>query len=131
VTAEEFLATVESGRREDLRRLDDLIRATAPELDAGATRTSLTYGPFHYRYASGREGDTHVITLMNRKAYIAMYVNAVDDGEYVAERYAVRLPKADVGKSCVRIKRLDDLDLDVLRELVATAQRVGGAGAAQ
>jgi len=43
------------------------------------------------------------------------------DGRYVAEDFRDRLPKADIGKSCVRIKKLEDVDLDVLDELVRRA----------
>ena len=37
---------------------------------------------------------------------------------YIAESYRERLPKADIGRSCVRIKRLTDVDIDVLSELI-------------
>jgi hypothetical protein len=129
VTPEEHLAGVDAARRDDVRRLHELITQTAPGLAVEATGSSLGYGPFRYRYASGREGDSHLITLTNRKAYLAMYVNSAQDGEYVPERFAPRLPKASIGRSCVRIRRLDDLDADVLRELVRTAVRVGGTDA--
>jgi hypothetical protein len=128
VTPDEHLATVDPARREDVRRLHELITEAAPELAVEASASSLSYGPFHYRYASGREGDAHLITLTNRKAYLAMYVNSAQDGEYLPERFAARLPKARIGRSCVRIKRLDDLDADALRELVRSAAEIGGAG---
>ena len=47
------------------------------------------------------------------------------DGEYLAERYVDRLPKADIGKSCVRFRRNSDVDLDVVRELIAEAGSLG------
>jgi hypothetical protein len=112
-----------------VRRLHELITAEAPSLAVEATGSALAYGPFRYRYASGREGDSHLITVMDRKGYIAMYVNSAEEDVYVAERFADRLPKGSIGKSCVRIKRLDDLDLDAVRELVRTAVAVGGTGA--
>jgi hypothetical protein len=129
VTVEEHLAAVGGTRAGDVRRLHELIVAAAPSLAVEAIPSALGYGPFRYRYASGREGDSHLITLTDRKNYIAMYVNSSEGDGYVAERFAERLPKASIGKSCVRIKRLDDLDLDALRELVRTAVRVGGTGA--
>ena len=89
------------------------------------------YGPFHYRYASGREGDTFLLSLTSRKAHISLYVLCSVDGGYLAERYADRLgKKVSVGKSCVRIKRASDVDLDVLRELLVETGRVGPADAA-
>ena len=52
---------------------------------------------------------------------------AVEDGEYLAERYRERLPAADIGRSCVRFKRLADVDEEVLRELVGDAARLYAA----
>jgi Domain of unknown function (DU1801) len=85
----------------------------------------LGYGRFHYRYTSGREGDASLVALSSRKACISLYVLSADESGYLAERYADRLPKASIGKSCIRFKRADDIDLDVLRELLATAGRMG------
>ena len=89
----------------------------------------LGYGRFHYRYASGREGDASLIALSSRKNYISLYVLCTDEAGYLAEQYVERLPKASIGKSCVRFKRTSDIDLDVLRDLLADAGRIGGAGA--
>jgi Domain of unknown function (DU1801) len=89
----------------------------------------LGYGRFHYRYESGREGDASLIALSSRKNYISLYVLCTDEGGYIAEQYADRLPKASIGKSCIRFKRTDDIDLDVLRELLADAGRIGSPSA--
>jgi hypothetical protein len=43
---------------------------------------------------------------------------AVEGEKYVAETYKERLPKADIGRSCVRFKRLSDIDRDALIELI-------------
>jgi hypothetical protein len=111
---------------DDLERLDALIRETLPELEADG----LNYGPFHYRYESGREGDAYRVSVAQRKSGISLYVLALtEDGQYLAESRADRFPKANVGKSCVRFKRLDDLDLDELRDLLAEAGRRPAPGA--
>ena len=94
------------------------------------TSSGVGFGPYHYRYASGREGDSHLISVVDRRQYISLYVNCVHEGAYLAERYADRLPNADVGRSCVRFKRLDDVDADVLRRLARDAAATGPAGAA-
>jgi len=90
----------------------------------------LGYGPFHYRYASGREGDTTLLGLASQKRYISLYVQCSNGGRYLAESYAERLPKASVGKSCVRFARLSDIDPAVLAELVTEAARLGPGDAA-
>jgi len=79
------------------------------------------YGTFHYKYKSGREGDWMRLGIANNKQHISLYCCAADERGYVAERYKKRLPKANIGKSCVRFKRLSDLDEEALRDLLAEA----------
>ena len=65
------------------------------------------------------------IGVANNKRYISMYCCAADDNGSVAERYRDRLPKADIGKSCVRFKRLSDLDEDALKDLIRACADAG------
>ena len=122
-TPEAFIAALEEPRRADIQRLHDLIRAALPELEPGVASGMLGYGPFHYRYASGREGDAFRIAVASRKGGISVYVLAMADGQYVAERHAARLGKVSVGKSCVRFKRTDHVDLEAFEALLADAGR--------
>ncbi len=70
------------------------------------------------------------MSVASRKTGISLYVLALtEDGEYLAESRADRFPKAKVGKSCVRFKRLDDLDEVALRDLLAEAGRLPAPGA--
>lgn len=83
----------------------------------------LGYGRYHYRYASGREGESCIVGLASRNAGISVYVNAGDGESYLAETIASRLGRVSVGRSCVRIKRLDDVDRKAFTELIRTAAR--------
>ena len=76
----------------------------------------LGYGSYHYVYASGREGDWPILGLASRKRYISLYACAPSTARFATS--TGRLPKADIGKSCVRFKRLEDLDRDTLKELI-------------
>ena len=60
---------------------------------------------------------------------IAEVLALTEDGRYLAESRADRFPKASVGKSCIRFKRLDDLDEAELRDLLAEAGRRPAPGA--
>ena len=124
-TPDEYIATLDEPRRGEIETLDALIHATLPDLERVLGAGMIGYGPYHYRYPSGREGDASLISLSSRKAHISLYVLCSEEGAYLAERYADRLPKASIGKSCVRFKRASDLDLDVLRELLTEAGRLG------
>jgi hypothetical protein len=101
-----------------------------PKLEPYMESGMIGYGRYHYRSASGREGEWCLLALASRKRYISFYVVAEDGkGGYLAESYRDRLPKADIGRSCVRFKRLDDLDEKVLREMMrAAAKRPLAAG---
>ena len=122
---EDYIAGLEEPRRSEIQQLHELIRETLPELEPNTDGGMLGYGRFHYRYKSGREGDASLVSLSSRKQYISLYVLAGDGERYLAERYVDRLPKASIGKSCVRFKRTSDLDLDELRALLAEAGRLG------
>lgn len=73
------------------------------------------FGKYHYRYASGREGDFFEAGFSPRKRALTLYVMA-GFSEY--EDLLGRLGKHSTGKSCLYVKRLADIDLDVLRELL-------------
>ena len=81
----------------------------------------LGYGLYHYVYASGREGDTAVVSLSSRAQYIALYIGACDDKGSLADQVRAKLPKANIGVGCIRVKRPEDLDLAVLREYLRLA----------
>jgi uncharacterized protein YdhG (YjbR/CyaY superfamily) len=124
-TPAEYIAEVDEKRRDDIQRLHDLVREVVPELEPTMEFGMLGYGKFHYRYASGREGDWMKIGIANNKRYISLYCCGADERGYVAERYRERLPKANIGKSCVRFKRLSDLDEDTLKELIRETAAAG------
>jgi len=56
-TPQDYIDGLDEPRRSDVAALDALIRAAAPDLEPVMAATMLAYGPFHHRYASGREGD--------------------------------------------------------------------------
>lgn len=62
--------------------------------------------------------DWPIIALASQKNYISVYVCASDGKEYIAEKYKDKLGKVSVGKSCIRFKKLEDVDLNVLKEVV-------------
>ena len=127
-TPKQYIDALEEPRRSDIAQLDKLIRKVAPKLKPVVQRGMLGYGPFHYKYASGREGDACRISVASNAAYISLYALAADEKGYVAERYKASLGKASIGKSCVRFKRLDDLDLDALTALIRETERTGYGG---
>lgn len=124
-----YLAALPEPRKTELATLDALIRETLPELAIGMYGSSmLGYGPFHYSSASGCNGEACRVALSSRAQYISLYCLGTDDQGHVAERYKSRLPKADIGKSCVRFKTLADVDLAVIRDLLRATVKAGYSG---
>lgn len=124
-TVAEYIAAVDDERRPDIVALDALIRRHAPKLEPVIMSGMLGYGPFHYRYASGREGEACKLSVASNASYISLYCFAADADGYVAERYVDRLAKASIGKSCVRFKKLADLDEKALVALIEQTAEMG------
>ena len=116
-TPEEYFEKLEEPRKSEIMRIHNLICETVPELDPHIRSGMLGYGAYHYKYASGREGDWFKIGLASNKNYISIYACAVVDGGYVAEAYKEKLPKASIGRSCIRFKKLEDGDVKGLKEI--------------
>jgi uncharacterized protein DUF1801 len=119
--ADDWIAALPEPRRTDIAAIDARIRAVAPDLRRYVNGGFLAYGRYHYRYASKREGDWPVLSIASNKAYISLYASPVG-----VEPWAPRLPKANVGKGCIRFKRTSDLDLEVVDEVIAAAAAKDG-----
>ena len=74
------------------------------------------FGSYHYKYESGREGDFMLAGFAPRKQALTLYI--MGGHERHAELFA-KLGKHRTGSSCLYINKLADVDLDVLREIVA------------
>ena len=66
--------------------------------------------------------------MASTKTGVSLYLSATEGGSYLAEANKDRLGKVSVGRSCIRAKRVDDLDFDVLAELVRRATELADAG---
>ncbi|MBK8048524.1 MAG: DUF1801 domain-containing protein [Anaerolineales bacterium] len=76
------------------------------------------FGAFHYRYASGHEGESFIVGFSPRKESLTLYF--MGGFEPLAPQLAA-LGKYKLGKGCLYIKKLEDVDLATLRDMVATA----------
>jgi hypothetical protein len=89
----------------------------------------LAYGVYPYKSKTGRAGEWMPIGLASQKNYISLYVCATrDNNSYLTEEYHERLPKADIGKSCVRIKKVSDVDEATLADMIKTAADLPSIG---
>jgi hypothetical protein len=76
--------------------------------------TIIGFGSYHYKYASGHEGDSILIGFSPRKAEFSLYVSAPgNDNKQLLDK----LGRYKMGKACIYFKKLTDLDLNILEKL--------------
>lgn len=76
--------------------------------------TIIGFGNYHYKYASGHEGDAPIIGFSPRKAALSLYVFSATDE---SKRLLQDLGKFKMGKACIYVKKLSDINLTTLAEL--------------
>ena len=116
-----YLASLPEPRRAEMKRLHALVTATVPHLAPKVVSGMIAYGSYHYRYETGRTGVSSRIAISSRAGGISVYVSAVDDKGWLAEQAAKALGKIDVGKSCIRVRKVDDLALEAFTDLLRRA----------
>lgn len=121
-TPKEYFDSLDEPRRTELKTLDALIRKTIPAQKPYMQIGMPSYGSYHYKYASGKEGDWGLVMLASRKNYISLYICATDGKQYVPEKHKRELPKVKIGKSCINIKKLEDIDLNVVVAMLKEAE---------
>jgi len=115
-SVDQFLAAVlPPGKAQDARALDALFRKTTGFARVMWGASIVGYGRYHYRYKSGREGDFLATGFSPRKTALSVYImpGYADFGDILS-----RLGKHKLGKSCLYVNKLADIDLDVLSELI-------------
>ena len=111
-----FLAAIDDpSRRADCRKVATMMRRATGEAPRMWGERIVGFGSYHYRYASGHEGDAPIVGFSPRKQDLTLYVLS-DFAE--KEELLARLGKHKTGKSCLYVKRLADVDIAVLEELV-------------
>jgi hypothetical protein len=114
-----FINSIEDEkRRQDCFALTELIKASTTEEPKMWGASIVGFGKYHYKYESGHEGSTCLVGFASRKQEIVIY------GLQVAtefESLLATLGKHKTGKGCLYIKRLSDVNLEVLAKLVQQA----------
>jgi hypothetical protein len=109
-------------RRDDARRLCAMMRDITGEAPAMWGTSIIGFGSYHYRYASGREGDSALASFSPRSQHLVIYLVGEFENRY--QSLLARLGPHKTGKGCLYLKRLDDVDQDALRELIDRSVRV-------
>ena len=117
VDVSDFIGAVEPEKKKsDAERLNKIFQEVTGFEPKMWGPSIIGYGRYHYKYDSGREGDFLATGFSPRKANLTLYImpGYADFGPILD-----RLGKHKKGKSCLYINKLDDIDEDVLKELIA------------
>jgi len=122
-SVEAFLARVpDEERREDAYRLCAMMQEITGEPPTMWGTSIIGFGTYHYRYASGHEGDSALAGFSPRRQHLAIYL--VGDFGNRHQPVLARLGPHKTGTGCLYIKRLDNVNHDALRELIDRSVRV-------
>jgi Domain of unknown function (DU1801) len=130
-SAESFLAKVpDAAKRADAQAIVEMMERATGETATMWGPSIVGFGQYHYTYDSGRQGDMPIVGFSPRKAATVFYLNSGAPGR---EELLARLGKHTTGKGCLYIKKLADVDREVLERLIVESvaatrgkQRIGG-----
>lgn len=121
---EAFLDAVpQENRRADAHILLELMQSVTGEPPVMWGSSIVGFGKYSYRYESGRTGDAPLAAFSPRRANLVVYLVGGYQDRY--PKLLERLGPHTTGKSCLYLKRLDDVDLSVLRQLIERSMKVG------
>ena len=141
-SVKEYLANVPDDRKAAVLFLHAFIQKAAPKLKSyfayNMIRSQayyfaynmLGYGSFLYKNYKNEMISWPIIAMASQKNYISVYVCALTDGKYIAEKYQKELGKVSVGRSCIRFRKLADVKLPVLKKVIRLAAQNPGLASA-
>lgn len=125
-TVDEYLSQVPDERRETMQFLHEFIQKSAPKLKPFFAYNMLGYGSFKYKNYKDEIIDWPIVALASQKNYMSLYICALDGKEYLAEKHKANLGRVSIGKSCIRFKKLEDLNLSTVEKIIKEASKSPG-----
>ena len=123
VPVEEYLETVPDRRVPESHTLIEIMREISGDEPVMWGPSIIGFGHYHYKYASGHEGDAGKLGFSPRKASISIYFA---DGLADYKEELSRLGKHRAAVGCLYVNKLADIDLDVLREMLERSYERAG-----
>ena len=113
---EEYIDAVENAqKREDSRVLLKMMQEITGEKPVMWGESIIGFGNYHYKYASGREGDWMISAFSPRKQNLTIYIMGGFENQ---EELLAKVGKAKNSVGCLYVKKLADIDLNVLKEMI-------------
>ena len=118
-SVEDYINNISDGKRQkNIKELVKIFEETSGFHPKMWGEAIIGFGSYHYKYASGHEGDAPLAGLSNRVAQISLYVyQEIDD----KENLFAQLGKVKTAKACIYIKKLDDINVEVLKIIISNS----------
>lgn len=121
VKVSDFIDTVAiEQRREDAKTLVEILTQLSGEPAYMFGPSIIGFGTYHYKYASGTEGDAPLYGFSPRKDSLALYFEKEFPGK---QDFLSRLGKHKAATACVYVKKLSDIDLEVFKEMTLASAK--------
>ena len=115
-SVKDFIDAIEDEQlRKDCRNVSRIMKLVTKVNPKMWSPGIVGFGSYHYKYASGREADWFLAGFAPRKQNLTLYIMSGFQGYNALLK---KLGKHKIGKSCLYIRRLDDVDMDVLTQLI-------------
>ncbi|MDF2539771.1 MAG: uncharacterized protein K0S76_2792 [Herbinix sp.] len=112
----DFINSIESeSKREDTYQLLDIFTETTGFPAKMWGDNMIGFGSYHYKYATGHEGDAMLVGFSPRKAKMSLYMAT---GDADREKILKDLGKHTAGKACVYINKLSDINVEILKDMI-------------
>lgn len=129
---EEYITSHKEPKRNDLENLHQIILALMPKCklwffdgkndeNKTVSNPNIGYGLHIMKYADGKTRDFYKIGLSANTTGISVYIMGIEDKKYLAHTFGERIGKASVTSYCIKFKKLDDINIEVLKEAIQAA----------
>lgn len=126
---EEYITSHKEPKSNDLENLHQVILELMPKcklwfLDGKndenkiVSNPNIGYGIHIMKYADGKTRDFYKIGLSANTTGISVYIMGIEDKKYLANTFGEKIGKASVTSYCIKFKKLDDINIDVLKEAI-------------
>jgi hypothetical protein len=117
----EYIDGLNDDRREDILKLIEIMSEISQEAPKMWGTSIIGFGKVKYKYASGHNGETAKIGFSPRKHFLTLYLGY--NFEEV-KNLLNQLGKYRIGKSCLYIKKLDDINIKVLKQIIVESMKI-------
>ena len=126
----EYFLMVPGDRKKDIDFLHKFIQKAVPKLTPYYASNMIGYGSFYYLDSKNQKKDWPIISLANQKNYISIYVCTIVEDKAVAEKYKKELGKLSKGVTCIRFKKIEEINLETLKTVLKLAEKKPGVAGA-